>query len=62
MISATSVKKQDWMMGHIFLIWPYFYYAIFCNARLHKNTITVLQQNWLYLFTIFPSGYSMSKK
>ena len=43
-------------MGNIFLIWPYFYYAIFCNAKLRKYTTIVLQQNWLYLFTIFSSG------
>jgi len=41
-------NKFGWQ-ANIFLIWPYFYYDIFSNARSHKNT---LQQNWLHLKTV----------
>jgi hypothetical protein len=39
-------NKVGWQANFFFLIWPYFYYDIFYNARSHKNT---LQQNWMYL-------------
>lgn len=46
-IAATGVEIQGWLTGQIFLIWPYFYYAILCNARSHKDASIALRHNWL---------------
>jgi len=46
--SATSVNIAAWMDGQyiFFLIWSYFYYAIFFNASSHTMATITSYQNW----------------